>query len=455
MSTAPLRPLVPLLGALALAAGEARAPRLAPEPYRHDTRDIEVSAAKDRTLTPKQDPDGLDRYVLWYRSFENGAWGAWQRHGQAYPKGTPVVWAPPEGFWQVHLQVVLTSGLTSPDPAQEPEKIRVHREFIIDRTPPKVSIAFPQSGAKLRGGDRYTVRWTATDSYLRNAPIAIRWSVDGGSNWVAVAEDLPNSGAFEWMVPRDMTSSGVLRIEAADKAGNVDAADVAGIVVDSIRPRGKVLGPAITNRQETVLDLEVSDQGPSGLAAARLWVSQDDGTSWVEGPVIAAPFKQVAWRAPQDGTYRLYVVATDGAGNVTQAPQGKVGETIIVDTSAPTILLASAIGVSDASGQTPGRRDFKPGDRVQVVFTVKDVNLQPNSVTVLWQTEAGKPWQELGRNLPADQAFRFQIPADAPATKSARIRVTAADRAGNIGEAVAAEPFTIQTAAQIGELVFE
>ncbi|MCS6970802.1 MAG: hypothetical protein RMM29_00165 [Planctomycetota bacterium] len=450
-----LRPLLPLCALALLSAGEARPKPLDPEPFRDGTREIEVSNVKERTLTPKADPEGLDRYVLWYRGFDNGNWGAWQRHGQAYPKGTPVVWAPPEGHWQVHLQVVLTSGLPSADPAREPDKIKAHKEFIIDRSSPRVAIGFPGAGAKLRGGDKYTVRWTASDAYLRTAPIAIRWSVDGGASWATVASELANAGSFEWTVPRDMTTTGVLRIEAADKAGNVGFADVAGILVDSIRPRGRVLGPAISNRQETALDLEVNDQGPAGLSAARLWVSQDDGVSWVEGPTIAAPFKQVSWRAPQDGVFRLYVVATDGAGNVTQAPQGKVGETIIVDTSAPTVLLASAIGISDAAAPAPGRRDFKPGDRVQVVFTVKDANLQPNSISVLWQMESGKPWVELGRNLPHDQAFRFQIPNDVAATKSARIKVTAADLAGNVGEAVAAEAFTIQTLAQIGDIVIE
>jgi hypothetical protein len=110
------------------------------------------------------------------------------------------------------------------------------------------------------------------------------------------------------------------------------------------------------------------------------------------------------------------------------------------------VLLASAIGISESTAAAPSsKREFKRDDRVQVVFTAKDANLQPNSVSVLWQTEAGKPWVELGKNLPTDQAFRFPIPTDAPETKTARIKVTAMDAAGNVGEVMAAETFTIQT----------
>jgi len=118
------------------------------------------------------------------------------------------------------------------------------------------------------------------------------------------------------------------------------------------------------------------------------------------------------------------------------------------------VLLASAIGISESTvAGAGGRRDFKPGDRVQVVFTAKDSNLVQNSVSVLWQSDASKPWVELGKGLPVDQAFRFQIPTDAPDTKSARVKVTAADAAGNVGEVTAAESFTIQTSA--GEIILE
>ncbi len=436
------RILVPTVLTAALFAGEAG---LAPESFKDGVKDIPVTSAKDKSF-PFKAPDGLARTELWFQGHDGAKWGAWQKHGQVFPKDTPVVWAPPEGRWQVYLRPILTSDLAGPDPVKNPEAVKPQKEFIIDRSAPQVAVTFPGAKAKLRGGDKYTVTWTAADSYLRNTPITIKWSLDGSGTFTAVSSDLPNSGSFEWTVPRDMTSTGVLRIEAADKAGNVGSSDVTGILVDSIRPKGRVTGPAISAKVDTALDLDVADTGPAGLTAARLWVSQDDGTSWTEGPAIEAPFKAVTWKAPQDGKFRLYVVATDGAGNVSTAPQGKVGEILTVDTAAPTVLLTAAIGISESTAAGPAsRRDFKPGDRVQVVFTAKDFNLVANSVSVLWQSDASKPWVELGKGLPVDQAFRFQIPNDAPETKAARVKVTAADTAGNVGEVVASESFTIQT----------
>ncbi len=284
----------------------------------------------------------------------------------------------------------------------------------------------------------------------RPRPITIEWSRDGKGTFETVAENQPNSGAFEWTVPKDMTVTGQLRISAADKAGNVGTLASDNILVDSVNPHGRVVGPAISAKNEILLDLEVADVGPAGLQTARLWVSQDDGTSWNEGPFIQPPFKSVAWKAPADGRFRLYVVATDQAGNQNALPKGKADDQFVltVDTVAPAITLGAAIGVVEAEKVNSPKKSFTPGTRLAVPFTIKDANLAPNSVAVYLQTDPSRGWSELGKGLAVDAAFRFNLPAQKASTKTARIKVTALDLAGNLGEVVSSEPFEIDTGVQ-------
>ena len=406
-----------------------------------DNRPVVVWNYKERTIGVKADADVQSR-ELWYRSFAAAGWSAWQKHGQGFAKDAPITWAPTEGHWQVYVRKILTSGLSSPEPILD---TKAHGEFIIDRSAPVVSIGFPLSKAMLRGGDHYAIKWEVADPHLRSAPITILFSRDGKSAGEVVAANIPNSGSYDWVVPRDMTTSGVLRIEATDKAGNTGFAESSAILVDSIKPMGKVLEPAISARAELNLALDVRDEGPAGLASAQLWVSQDDGTTWTQGPVVG-DFKQVAWKAPADGKFRLAVTAVDKSGNASPAPKGKGdGQFVVtVDTAAPTVLLSSVIGIIPADQATPGtKRDFKPGDRVQVPFAIKDANLAPSTVAVQFQADPTKPWQDLARGLPADQAFRFEVPV--VETKQARIKVSAVDLAGNLGESVSTETFAIQT----------
>lgn len=440
--------LLALAGALPLCAAEAipDAPKVALtlEAEVIDGKQVGVSPRKELSINTPADPSVQTR-ELWYRSNDGKAWGTWQKHGINFNRDTPITWAPPEGHWQIFLRKIYTSGLANEVPT---EATKGYQEFIIDRSNPVVAIKFPAVGAKLKGGERYTITWDAQDAHLRTNPVTISYSRDGKGTWETVAGAIPNSGSFEWAVPRDMTTTGVLRVEAADKATNVGSIETTGILVDSIKPKGRVTGPLVSAKPDLTLDLDIKDEGPAGLASAQLWISQDDGTSWTQGPFIQDQ-RTVAWKSPGDGKYRLAIVATDKAGNQSAIPKGKAEDqsALIVDTTAPVILLTSAIGIipADKAGPTQ-QRDFKPGDKVQVPFAVKDVNLAANTVTVSFQSDPTKGWTEIGKNLPADQTFRFDIPK--VETKTAKVKVSAVDSAGNKGESVASETFTIQTIIQ-------
>ena len=425
------------------AAFAAEAQALAPEAEVVDNRQVPVSPKKELTFSVPADVDVATR-ELWYAQNDGkGTWGAWQKHGISFSKDTAIIWAPAEGHWKIYLCKILTSGLAHPVPT---EATKALKEFIIDRSAPVVTIGFPAPKAKLRGGDKYTVKWDAQDDHLRTNPITILFSLDGKAAPEVVATGLPNSGSYEWTVPKDMTTSGVLKIEAADKATNVGSAESTSLLIDSIKPRGKVTGPLISAKLDTALELDIKDDGPAGLASAQLWISQDDGTSWTPGPFIQDP-RTVTWKAPTDGRYRLAIVASDTAGNTSPIPKGKTDDqaTLIVDTTAPVVQLASAIGIIPADKAAPtSQRAFKPGDAVQVQFSVKDANPQANTVVVSFQADPAKPWQELAKGQPADTAFRFSLPA--VGTKTAKIKVAATDAAGNTGEVVSLETFEIQTA---------
>jgi len=445
--------LVPALLAAIVIAPAADAPAsVAEETQQVEDRQVKVWARKEVTINARSsdEADVLSR-ELWYASFDGKAWGEWQKHGIVFQKEQPITWAPTEGHWKLYFRKTLTSGLAAPVPEAA---TKGHAEFIIDRTAPTGSIDFPTSKAKLRGGAKYTIKWQAADKYLKASPITLRYSRDGKGTWDVVAQDIPNTGSYEWTVPKDMTTAGQLQVLIADKAGNVGTVESLSVLVDSVNPGGAVTGPAISSKLDTMLDTEVRDVGPAGLSAARLWISQDDGTSWTEGPFLTEPFKNVGWKATTDGKYRLAIVATDQSGNVSATPKGKVDDQFlfIVDTTAPAITLSSAQGIVEAEKAVAGRRAFKPGDRVAVPFAIKDANLTPNSVTVSLQTD-GKAWKELGKGLPTDSAFRFEIPAIA--TKTAKIKVTAVDNAGNTGEAVSVEGFEIQTVVKEDDVIID
>ncbi len=449
--------LIAVLGSAPLAAEEGTTPAPLPDPLQAEKAVIDgipvplkVSNKKELTIpTPKV--ESLDHSELWTHSWDGKAWSEWEKFGTDFTAATPINWAPPEGIWEIYIRPFTNAQLAAPAPsAATPPLASLTAKFIIDRTPPVVTLIYPPPKAILRGNDTYTIKWEATDLYLRSAPVTIEYSRDG-QQWDVIAANIPNKGSLDWVTPINMTVSGQLKIEVRDKADNVGTAVNGDLMIDSIKPSGMVVAPQISNSLTVPLQLDIKDGGPAGLESAQLWVSQDDGTSWTEGPWIKDP-KQIPWKAPSDGTYRLAILAIDRAGNKSEVPAGKGPKqfVLVVDTTPPLVQLANAIGIQPAAngGNAVIQRAFKKGDRVQVQFVAKDVNLAANSAAIYLQTTPGN-WVQLAAGQPLDQPYRFALPDIA--TKTARIKVTAADLAGNIGEATADETFEIQNKLEIGD----
>jgi hypothetical protein len=415
-----------------------------------EDKQVPVSAKKEITINARND-DEVQSRELWFSRFDGKNWGEWQKHGLTFGRDTPIVWTPPEGHWRIYVKITQVSGLSMPDPTVE---TKGSSEFIIDRTAPVVSLQTPTSKAKVRGGQHYNVRWNAADPHITTTPITILWSRGGDGKFDTVAESIPNTGSYDWLVPKDMTTNGQLQVQAIDRAGNIGLASSTQVLVDSIAPSGRITGPAVTANNEIDVAVNVNDAGPSGLSSVQLWMSRDDGATWVEGPMITeTPMKSIHVKASNDGYYRLALVSIDQAGNSSALPRGKADDQFImlVDSVKPVISLPSANGITDADKAGPtARRAYKAGDRVQVQFIIKEVKLADNPVSIYLQTDPAKGWTELGKNLPADAAFRFELPKIA--TKNARLKITAVDVAGNLGEAVAAETFSIDTEVGSGDV---
>ncbi|GHV22305.1 hypothetical protein AGMMS49959_12880 [Planctomycetales bacterium] len=89
-------------------------------------------------------------------------------------------------------------------------------KVIADTAAPQVKIITPLRHAIFRAGENARLEWTATDQNLALNGVGIYYSTDG-ANWNAVAENLPNTGHYNWQIPPE---NFYLRVTARDNAGN-------------------------------------------------------------------------------------------------------------------------------------------------------------------------------------------------------------------------------------------
>jgi len=434
----PLFAVAALLATTGLPATE-----LQKEPAQVDGKSVPLTNKTELTLGARKDEQVRTR-ELWYRARSRQGWADWEKHPLDFGRNTPINWQPPEGHWQVFIRIVEVSGSADPIPSAQTEP---DVEFIADRTGPKAAIQQPISGTILSTGQPYTIQWQVDDPNLHSTPVSLSWARDKLAEPQVIASGLPNSGSHKWTTPLDMSQEGRLILTAHDKVLNSSTIESVDIIVDGAPPQRAILGPTTSQHREVPVQVRVSDAGPARrVASVQLWYSSDDGANWTPGPKVSGEsIESITWNAPNDGLYGLALIATDVAGNSNPVPVGPADKQfdIIVDTAAPVIGLSTPIGISDlkeSAGGSP-RRVYKPGDQVLVEFSLDDLSLADNPVAVSFQAGPSAPWEVLGQGMPADKAFVFKMP-DVNSTQC-RVKVNAIDTAGNVGEVIAPEPFTI------------
>ena len=173
---------------------------------------------------------------LWYTQDGRN----WQKYAeQAKPEPPFVFEVAREGLYGFSL--VARSGVgigDRPPQAGDPPQIWVE----VDLTKPDVRLLSADVG---RGADAgsLTVTWTAADKNLGRNPITLAYSEHAEGPWQTIAASLENTGRYVWRMP----STGVpyrflVKVEAADRAGNVGAAlTPQPVIVDLSRPKPVIL----------------------------------------------------------------------------------------------------------------------------------------------------------------------------------------------------------------------
>ncbi|NLN85425.1 MAG: hypothetical protein GX135_04890, partial [Candidatus Cloacimonetes bacterium] len=90
----------------------------------------------------------------------------------------------------------------------------------IDTVDPEIEIFNPAGGELWYIGDSHDIQWTATDTNLMEDEIDIWYSLNGGSDYTALAMSIFNSGTQPWEIPAWQTQSAKIRVDAIDSFGN-------------------------------------------------------------------------------------------------------------------------------------------------------------------------------------------------------------------------------------------
>ncbi len=160
------------------------------------------------------------------------------------------------------------------------------------------------------------------------------------------------------------------------------------------------------------------------LKEVQLWVSEDGGYTWKQGPTATPDHPFFTFRAPRDSEYWFAVRTLDIQGKLYPGDDDQVEPKmkVIVDSVPPTLLL-------DPSG--------RKGTLASVRWEVKDAHLDLKTLVLEYQVDGGREWRKVP-NIRA--ALIGSATWDAGTAEELRVRASISDKAGNTTEETVSLP---------------
>lgn len=116
--------------------------------------------------------------------------------------------------------------------------------LLTNEAPPHVEVTHPNGGETLLPGASATLTWS-TDRFPVGQFVDVLLSRDLGAMWDTIATDIPNTGAFDWMVTGPPTATGpiphytaLIEVRARNPYGatDVDRSDAPFTIFDAVTP---------------------------------------------------------------------------------------------------------------------------------------------------------------------------------------------------------------------------
>ena len=190
---------------------------------------------------------------------------------------------------------------------------------------------------------------------------------------------------------------------------------------DSNRPP-----PRVVASSRVMIGYQTAAASPQ-VTTAELWFTQDCGQTWQRSAASELIQSPIAFDAPADGLYGLYLVLRNASGASAEAPKTGTApqQWILVDRVAPSV---QALQVN-----TDARFDLNR--EIHIRWAAHDDNLANRPVALHYRCDQNKSFQLIADDLPANGSYSWTVPEGVAGR--VEIKISATDRAGNIGRYVA------------------
>ncbi len=184
----------------------------------------------------EETPKGVSQVEVW-ASQDNGQ--SWNMSGVSLDGKSPVtVEFPADGKYGYLFRVKPRHGLC-PDPPKAGDTADGWLE--VDTTKPVASLLGAVLDDDKENGE-LIITWSASDAHLDAQPVTLYFAFQPAGPWEPIAARIANTGSYNWKFPKGIGTEVFVRLEVADRAGNVTRCDMPSPVqIAAPRPKVRVL----------------------------------------------------------------------------------------------------------------------------------------------------------------------------------------------------------------------
>jgi hypothetical protein len=161
---------------------------------------------------------------------------SWTRGGEG--RSPMALTLPEEGLYGLTLVVSTTGQPAGPPAPGEPPELWLE----VDTTKPEVLVQNIQAGS---GADSRVLKfsWSVNDRNLPATPVDVFGGPSADGPWQTLVRGLKTSGTAQCTVPTEMGGRIYVRVQCADKAGNVGRWESRDpVVLEGAKPKARVIG---------------------------------------------------------------------------------------------------------------------------------------------------------------------------------------------------------------------
>jgi hypothetical protein len=253
-------------------------------------------------------------------------------------------------------------------------------------------------------------------------------ATDRSAAWVETAYTVQNDSASYWTV------------------GTVDDGDTAPPRVNSIARSSPA--SRVTDADSVTFQVQFNES-VSGIDASDFDLDTSGGVTGTVSGVSASSGSSVTVTVTSvggSGTLGLHVASgtdiTDDFGNTLRTVEPGTDEGYTVDNTAPTVTVSQPTAGAVLQGGA--------GYTVEWTTAESESTIAANTVDLEYSTDGGSTWTTIGTGLADDGSERWSVPAVDAST--VRVRVSASDRAGNVGHDTTGDLTVDSTAPTVGDV---